>query len=446
MLTLSQKEAAALVGLLNRTPMTPAEALFVEALFARFADPDAGGVSDPDAGGVPDPDAQDTAESPASYMAVRVVSRIQDQDDYLAAALSSGLFLRWNGTRFAPAALASADVTGALGYTPGTGNGNGTVTSVGLTVPGTIFTTPVSGSPVTGSGTLALALNTQAANGVLVGPVSGAAAAPTFRPLGVGELSGLTADFATQYALLAGRVGGQTLSGGTAASENLTLQSTAHATKGYILLSGNVGVNNASPTARVDVVGSVTTAPVMRLQMAVSQTANAFEVRNASGAALHYVNSSGDSVWNYPGEEGYEATIKRIAPYRWRFARNGYSQYVELASGEILKFYTPNYVEYMSPLTYVQANHEWTTYIGSNADLTFNPHGTGRLRCKKDLLVDGKSVFNGRLYALVPNSAPVDGNIGIGQVSAWLDETLAQIKFRVRKSDGTYATAAVNYA
>jgi len=46
MLTLSQKEAAALVGLLNRTPMTPAEALFVESLFARFTDPDA----DPDAG------------------------------------------------------------------------------------------------------------------------------------------------------------------------------------------------------------------------------------------------------------------------------------------------------------------------------------------------------------------------------------------------------------
>lgn len=41
----------------------------------------------------------------------------------------------------------------------------------------------------------------------------------------------------TQFAMLAGRAGGQTLYGGTAASENLTLYSTAHATKGFIKLA-----------------------------------------------------------------------------------------------------------------------------------------------------------------------------------------------------------------
>jgi hypothetical protein len=51
------------------------------------------------------------------------------------------------------------------------------------------------------------------------------------------ELSGLTTGDAghTQFAVLAGRVGGQTLQGGTAASENLTLESTAHGTKGDVL-------------------------------------------------------------------------------------------------------------------------------------------------------------------------------------------------------------------
>ena len=40
----------------------------------------------------------------------------------------------------------------------GTGGGStGTVTSVAMTVPGVIFTSPVSGSPITTSGTLALA-------------------------------------------------------------------------------------------------------------------------------------------------------------------------------------------------------------------------------------------------------------------------------------------------
>lgn len=50
-------------------------------------------------------------------------------------------------------------------------------------------------------------------------------------------LSGLTTGDSghTQFAMLAGRAGGQTLQGGTAASENLVLESTAHATKGDVL-------------------------------------------------------------------------------------------------------------------------------------------------------------------------------------------------------------------
>jgi hypothetical protein len=59
-------------------------------------------------------------------------------------------------------------------------SGVGTVTSVGLTMPSP-FT--VEGSPVTTSGTLAVTLNTQLANRVFAGPVSGGAAAPTFRAL-----------------------------------------------------------------------------------------------------------------------------------------------------------------------------------------------------------------------------------------------------------------------
>ncbi len=49
-----------------------------------------------------------------------------------------------------------------------------------------------------------------------------------------GSLSNLGVDTHTQYALLAGRAGGQTLIGGTAASNNLALSSTSDSTKGYI--------------------------------------------------------------------------------------------------------------------------------------------------------------------------------------------------------------------
>jgi hypothetical protein len=56
----------------------------------------------------------------------------------------------------------------------------GTVTSVGMTVPSILS---VSGSPITGSGTLAVTLANESANTVFAGPTSGGAATPTFRSL-----------------------------------------------------------------------------------------------------------------------------------------------------------------------------------------------------------------------------------------------------------------------
>jgi hypothetical protein len=49
-----------------------------------------------------------------------------------------------------------------------------------------------------------------------------------------GTISGLSDDDHTQYMLLAGRSSGQALVGGTAASEHLTFESTAHGTKGFV--------------------------------------------------------------------------------------------------------------------------------------------------------------------------------------------------------------------
>lgn len=60
------------------------------------------------------------------------------------------------------------------------GGGSGTVTSVGLSLP-SILT--VSNSPVTTTGTLTATLATQNAGKVFAGPVSGADATPTFRPI-----------------------------------------------------------------------------------------------------------------------------------------------------------------------------------------------------------------------------------------------------------------------
>ena len=64
----------------------------------------------------------------------------------------------------------------------------GTVTSVGLAMP---VQFAVTNSPVTSSGTLTAAWNTQSANVLLAGPASGAGAVPTFRALTTADLPAL---------------------------------------------------------------------------------------------------------------------------------------------------------------------------------------------------------------------------------------------------------------
>jgi hypothetical protein len=78
-----------------------------------------------------------------------------------------------------------------------------------------------------------------------------------------GSISGLSDDDHSQYALLAGRSGGQVLKGDTAASGNLTINSTANATKGKILFgsaaaideaNSRLGVGTVSPVSVIDVI------------------------------------------------------------------------------------------------------------------------------------------------------------------------------------------------
>jgi hypothetical protein len=77
-----------------------------------------------------------------------------------------------------------------------------------------------------------------------------------------GSIGGLGDDDHTQYALLAGRSGGQTLSGGTANGQNLILQSTSAITKGQVQVgnaavidevNARLGIANASPGVGLDV-------------------------------------------------------------------------------------------------------------------------------------------------------------------------------------------------
>lgn len=74
----------------------------------------------------------------------------------------------------------------------GGGGGSGTVTSIGLIMPSSVFN--VTGSPVTTSGNITGTFIDQNANTVFAGPVSGAAATPSFRLLGPSDITGGTAN------------------------------------------------------------------------------------------------------------------------------------------------------------------------------------------------------------------------------------------------------------
>lgn len=76
-----------------------------------------------------------------------------------------------------------------------------------------------------------------------------------------GSVGGLADDDHTQYALLAGRSGGQSLIGGTAEGNSLTLQSTSHGTKGKILFASGAAYDEVNTRLGVGV-----TSPAYRLE------------------------------------------------------------------------------------------------------------------------------------------------------------------------------------
>ena len=124
-------------------------------------------------------------------------------------------------------------ITDGFGDTSWSNAGAGTVSSVGLSMPG-IFT--VSGSPVTGAGTLTATLNTENANSVWVGPATGAASAPTFRALVGADLPNPAAS---------------TLGG---------IESLAAVTHKWINTISTSGVPTATQPAFTDISGSITSA------------------------------------------------------------------------------------------------------------------------------------------------------------------------------------------
>ncbi|MBI5421399.1 MAG: hypothetical protein HZA35_03795 [Parcubacteria group bacterium] len=105
----------------------------------------------------------------------------------------------------------------------------------------------------------------------------------------------------TEFALLAGRSGGQTLQGGTASGENLTLQSTANATKGKIFFGASstydevnvrLGIGTSTPSAALDVKGTANIPQlIVRANSTQSNSNPIIQVLTNTGSELFRLHS-----------------------------------------------------------------------------------------------------------------------------------------------------------
>lgn len=150
--------------------------------------------------------------------------------------------------------------------------GGGSVTSVALTVP-TEFT--VTGSPITGAGTLVLTKATQNANLVYSGPASGSAAAPTFRtltsadfPAGTGTVSSVGLSVPVPAALLSAAITGSPVT----ASGTLTATITLVNQNANLVFAGATSGGAAQPSFRAlvaaDLPGTILTSATVALTSA----------------------------------------------------------------------------------------------------------------------------------------------------------------------------------
>jgi hypothetical protein len=181
-------------------------------------------------------------------------------------------FLRQTGTGTASAApawdtLVAGDIP-ALSY----------VTSVQLAAP-TQFS--VTGGPVTSSGTLTLAWNTQTANQVLAGPASGSAAAPTFRALAAADIP--TLSYVTSVNASGGTTGMSFTGGPVTASGTLTLTGT------LAVANGGTGATTSTGSGAT-VLGTTPTITTPNV-VGVNNGSNA-----AAGSVGEYISASASSV------------------------------------------------------------------------------------------------------------------------------------------------------
>jgi hypothetical protein len=182
--------------------------------------------------------------------------------------------------------MASTNYAKYSGLGGGGGGGAGTVTSVGLSDGSTTPIYSISGSPVTGAGTLTFTLGTQSPNLIFAGPTSGSAAQPSFRTFGLSDLP----------AIANNTVLGNT-SGGSLVPSAQSLGTVTETTSSVLTLGSWAHATIGSPTI------TVTQATTSTSGYLSSTDWNTFNGKQASGSYLTAL--TGDGTATGPGSAAF---------------------------------------------------------------------------------------------------------------------------------------------
>lgn len=123
-------------------------------------------------------------------------------------------------------------------------------------------------------------------------------------------LTGLSDDDHTQYALLAGRGGGQNLYGGTASGDDLLLESTSNSTKGTVALNpngGNVSIGTNNGTSKLYIYGTQASASAGP-HVHVVTTEDSYPLLHIMGQQHDNVAISWDAYFDSGGFKAGDAT------------------------------------------------------------------------------------------------------------------------------------------
>ena len=195
--------------------------------------------------------------------------------------------------------LVAADIP-ALSY------GTGTVTIVALSLPG-IFS--VSGSPITGAGTLTGTLATQTANYLWAGPVSGGAAAPTFRAMVSDDIPATIVTYAKIQNMTTARLLGRTTAG-AGVVEEISVGAGLTLSGGVLDTAGGAGVTGSGTDTYLTRWTGASTVGDSTLYLSfgkiISATSNSgLKVQRTGADATN--NSSADASF------GFNATMSNLA-------------------------------------------------------------------------------------------------------------------------------------